>query len=87
MFLATIFTNLGFARFALMSRHTNLIKDAMKLSDNGGNLRGEIAGIHVERDAGPLKRGGASSTRLSQPSEEKEKNKGTEQRTDAMSSR
>lgn len=58
-FFNPIFTDLGFARFPFMGGHANFIKEAMKLSYDGRNLCGEIACIHVERGARPLKRGGA----------------------------
>ena len=58
----------------------------MKLSYNGGNLRGEIACIHVEHGARPLKRAGPSPAKLSQPSEGKYRTE-NEQKTNAVSSR
>lgn len=35
------------ARIALMAGHSNLIKQAVQLADDGGDLLSEVAGVHV----------------------------------------
>ena len=39
-------TYLGLARVALMARNANLVKEAVQLADDGGDLLGEVARVH-----------------------------------------
>ena len=38
--------HLCLARVALMAGHANLIEQAVQLADDGGDLLGEVAGVH-----------------------------------------
>ena len=42
-------THLALSRLPLMARHSNLIKKVVKLSNDGCDLRGQVAGIHIPR--------------------------------------
>ena len=44
--LVTTRTNLRLSRFPLVTGNANIIEQSMKLSNDGGDLRGQVARVH-----------------------------------------